>query len=168
MPRKRPLVMLRKASSLLKRSICIAKLSTRHTIHRLLLLKKSCWKMNSRKSYNQYRFLREYEFSSSSSPLIFYNSRETNRRRFRDACSSFLYLCGCLGKVTPSAAMGGGDYYYYYGPLALPPAAAGGDPIDGDMDIESVVSDGESVDQRAERFIQRFYEEMRMQRRQSL
>ncbi|KAK4780901.1 hypothetical protein SAY87_017007 [Trapa incisa] len=167
MPGKRLLVNIRKASSLLKRSIRIAKLSTRHTIHRLILLRKCSWTMNPRKSDNQYRFLREYEFSPSSSPLIFCSSRASNRRRCRGAFRSFFYLCGCLGKVTPSAAMGGGDYYYY-GPLALPPEAATGDAFSGDMDFESVASDGESVDQRAEWFIEKFYKEMRMQQRQSL
>lgn len=53
-----------------------------------------------------------------------------------------------------------------YGPLALP--LVSGDSFPGDMDFESAFSDDGSVDQRAERFIEKFYEEMRMQRRVSV
>lgn len=159
MPKRRSLVILRKVTGVLKRSVCMAKLSTRSIIPRLLF--KRSRRMNPRRSYH-YLFLREYEFSDSSTPLVFHSSRGLNRRGFRDLFGSVFYLCGCQGVVATSAAMDSD-----YGWLALPPVAAG-DAFLGDTDSESVFSDEETVDQRAERFIEKFYEEMRMQRRVSI
>ncbi|OWM86306.1 uncharacterized protein LOC116210380 [Punica granatum] len=158
MPKRRPLVILKRVSNLLKRSVYIAKLSTKPIIPRLILLKKS--RKACRKSYH-YQFLQEYEFSPSSTPLIGYNTRELNRKRFRGITNSLFYLCGCLGEATTSPAMDGD-----YAPLALPPAI--GDAFLGNTDFDSVDGEEDSVDQRAERFIENFYEEMRMQRRASI
>lgn len=158
MPKRRPLVILRKVSSLLKRSFYIAKSSTKPIIPRLILLKRSR-KVSGPKSY-RYQLLLDYEFSPSSTPLTFYPLRGLNRRRFRDIRDPLSYLCGCLGKATKSAAMD-----IDYGPLALPPAV--GDAFLEDVVSESPYKEEDSVDQRAERFIEKFYEEMRMQRRES-
>ena len=154
MPRKR-LPVLQKLSNLLKVSILVAKMR-KPIIPKLSFLKKArrLKKCKLLKHYN-YGFLEEYQFSASSTPLIHHHKNHFKSRRLRDIYSMF-FLCTCLGSLR--AEKGDADYR-----LESLPAIAGQflEPFDsGDEE--------DSVDQRAERFIRRFYEEMRMQRQESL
>lgn len=131
-------------------------------IPKLIFLKKArrLKKFKLLKHY-KYGFLEEYQFSASSTPLIDYHRNHFKSRRLRDIYSMF-FLCRCLGGLR--AEKGDADYRLEALPLpAIEDAIAGQflEPFDsGDEE--------DSVDQRAERFIRRFYEEMRMQRQESL
>ncbi|XP_059434819.1 uncharacterized protein LOC132167807 [Corylus avellana] len=157
MARKR-LPILQKLSNLLKVSIFVAKMR-KPIIPKLIFLKKArkLKKFKLLKHYN-YGFLEEYQFSASSTPLFQYHRNQSKSRRLRNIYSMFFH-CTCLGSL--GAEKGNADYRLESLPAL--PAIAGQflEPFDsGDEE--------DSVDQRAERFIRRFYEEMRMQRQESL
>ncbi|PIA33321.1 hypothetical protein AQUCO_04100027v1 [Aquilegia coerulea] len=163
MPRKR-MPIIDRALNLLKISILMAKMGKPIT-PRLVFLKKSRKIKNLKllKHYN-YGFIREYEFSPSSTPLFRRKSPFKKRSR-RDICSMFS-PCHCWGSLTVE---GGefGEEEVHYALEALPSI------IDGDVKAlspELCDSSNEeySVDQRAEMFIQRFYEEMRIQRQETV
>ncbi|KAF7827797.1 uncharacterized protein G2W53_018961 [Senna tora] len=143
-------------------------------IPKLLLFKKFRIRIQKQKKefkllrhYN-YGFLGEYEFSPSRTPR---NIRWRNHRKQGFRNRGYLNLCSlmCLVRCLKGEVIGGFN------------SAIG----DGDDDDEVVVvnvgeedlggddsgeeeEDEESVDQRAERFIERFYEEMKIQRQESL
>ncbi|XP_010066708.2 uncharacterized protein LOC104453781 [Eucalyptus grandis] len=111
-----------------------------------------------------YRFLREYEFSPSRTPLIHRYYRKKLKlklngrgRRLKEDVRSLLVLCSCLGRGIPSSGWEEEDRFFGAGTF-IEPAREALDEEDG----------GDSVDLRAEMFIRRFYEEMRMQRRLSI
>lgn len=168
MVRKQRLPIFQKVSSklLLQVSIVIAKMR-KPIIPKLILLKKSqkIKKLKLMKNYN-YGFLGEYQFSPSNSPLIQYR-RPRKQLRYggiRNVYSLF-FLCRCLGR---SLRDGGdhGDYSVEALPAAIVDGKQGGallGPLDWEDDDED-----DSIDLRAERFIERFYEEIRMQRQESL
>lgn len=84
---------------------------------------------------------------------------------------SLLLLCKCWG--TNLRVEGEDDIYGDFAMELALPAATGADDnalaLFEPLDWEDVDEDEEaSVDFRAQRFIERFYEEMRMQRRESL
>ncbi|KAI4313904.1 hypothetical protein L6164_026847 [Bauhinia variegata] len=150
MPRKR-LPIFQKVPNLLKILAFIMKFR-KPVVAKLLLVKK----LSRKKSrdlkllghYN-YGFLGEYQFSPSSTPLIHYSQKRLKSRSFGDL-HSLLFLCSCLGVRAEAGGFGDGFADDQF------PA----EPFDsGDED--------ESVDLRAERFIERFYQEMRMQRQES-
>jgi hypothetical protein len=158
MPRKR-LPILQKLSNLLKVSIFVAKMR-KPIIPKLIFLKKArrLKKFKLLKRY-PYGFLEEYQFSASSTPLIHHHRSHFKSRRLRDIYSMF-FLCSCLGSLR--AEKGDADYRLQSLP-AIEDAIAGQflEPFDSGHEEDS-------VDQRAERFIRRFYEEMRMERQESL
>uniref|UniRef100_A0A5B7BHT9 Cotton fiber protein n=1 Tax=Davidia involucrata TaxID=16924 RepID=A0A5B7BHT9_DAVIN len=164
MPRKRSPI-FQKVSSLLKFSILIAKMR-KPIIPKLIFLKKSSNKLKKfklLKHYN-YGYLQEYQFSPSSTPLIHYYHRQPFKKSsYRDMFSMF-FLCRCLGRLR-SAEGGEGDY-----PLPLEGLPAIEDEVARELSELSGYSSHEedSVDERADRFIERFYEEMRMQRQESV
>ncbi|KAG5005350.1 hypothetical protein JHK82_029374 [Glycine max] len=101
----------------------------------------------------------EYQFSASSTPLIHrYHRKEFKNRGHRGLCS-FLYLCWCLGNLKVE---GSGECQLAEG---LP---------NGNFQIEDGFigaedeGEEESVDEKAERFIESFYQQIRMQRQKSL
>ncbi|KAB1205546.1 hypothetical protein CJ030_MR7G023686 [Morella rubra] len=157
MPRKR-LPILQKASNLFKFPIFVARIR-KPIIPKLMFLRKSrrVKKCKLLKHYN-FGFLDEYQFSPSSTPLIHYRRKNIKSRNLRDIYSMFL-LCRCLR----GSSAGGGDSDYTLGALPAFPATA-------EQFMEPLGSGDEedSVDQRAERFIQRFYEQMKMQRQESI
>ncbi|KAK9277512.1 hypothetical protein L1049_007056 [Liquidambar formosana] len=159
MPKKRSPI-LQKVINFLKISLVLAKMG-KPMIPNLIFLKKSrkLKKFKLLKHYN-YNFVEEYEFSPSNTPLIHYYRKPFKKRSRSDVYSMF-FSCRCLGSLRGDG--GDGDY-----PLeALQPATE--DAVVGELlELSDSGVDGEdSVDQRAERFIERFYEEMKMQRQES-
>uniref|UniRef100_A0A0D9Y2U7 Uncharacterized protein n=1 Tax=Oryza glumipatula TaxID=40148 RepID=A0A0D9Y2U7_9ORYZ len=126
--------------------------------------------------YN-YDYVGEYQFSPSSSPLIAYPPgvsswrRAAKKRRSKARMILASLLCGGDGDLDVAVLDGL--------PRADEPRAAveweecrrdgGGAYGEGDQyEEEEEEEDDEGVDGRAERFIERFYEEMRLQRQRSL
>ncbi|KAF5958055.1 hypothetical protein HYC85_005280 [Camellia sinensis] len=161
MPRKRSSLIFQKLSNLSKISIFIAKMK-KPIIPKLIFLKKSrkLKKFNLLQHYN-YGYMQEYQFSPSSTSLIHYHRKPFKKSKHRDIYSNF-FLFKCLGRLKN----GGGGH--------------GGFELEVLPNIEDAVASRElselsesgceedSVDERAERFIERFYEEMRMQRQESV
>ncbi|PON78649.1 cotton fiber protein [Parasponia andersonii] len=159
---------------MLKISIFVAKMR-KPIVSKLVLFLKSQKlrrvkvKLLQNKQYHNYGFITEYEFSPSKStrrPLIGYNRR---KELFGNGISlqrvySMLFLCQCLGRFRDERGDLHGDYSLQLD--ALP-------AVDEDVKVKDGVFPelldwGGSIDLRAERFIERFYEEMRMQRQVSL
>lgn len=164
LPGKRLLV-LRKVSNFLRRFAHLTKMSK--PILPCLALLESSPRLSRLDGAGNYRFLREYEFSPSRTPLIdrycrkklkLSRGRRTRRRRsFMEDVRSLLVPCSSLGRGRSSSEWEEEDRSFAAGTLAEPSHDAS-DGEDG----------GDSVDLRAEMFIRRFYEEMRMQRRLSI
>lgn len=159
--------MLQKFSSLFKTFIFIAKMR-KPIVAKLIFLKKSgkLKRFKLLKHYNTYGFLEEYQFSASSTPLIPSQYRRVNylknNRSFQDFYSRF-FFCKCFGEAEAAA----------YSPLkmeALPGVDEEGLELEKVHfeDEENDVDDDDSVDQRAEKFIEWFHQEMRMQRQDSI
>ncbi|KAA0034569.1 uncharacterized protein E5676_scaffold475G001120 [Cucumis melo var. makuwa] len=154
MQSKRPPI-FQKLSSFLKVSIFIAKMK-RPLIPKLLFLKKSSGTKNFEllQHYNYGSFVRDFQFSPSTTPLFRFNNRGSRRglRRY-DVCS-VLFPCRCII------------------------GASGGEKKekDGDYDVEEAFpesldwsdNDDDSIDRRAEIFIQKFYADMKMERLASI
>ncbi|KAK6146856.1 hypothetical protein DH2020_020725 [Rehmannia glutinosa] len=152
MPKKSP-TLLHKLPNLLKISIFLAKLK-KPIIPKLIFLKKirKLKKMKLLKQYNHYySYVKEYEFSPSNTPLIQFQ-RKNGKMGFRKMYSNVVLFSKCLGTVR-----GGGEMGFEI------ENGVGRNK----MGIDLWEDDDISVDERAERFIQRFYEEMRRQRVES-
>ncbi|KAJ9708212.1 hypothetical protein PVL29_000328 [Vitis rotundifolia] len=158
MPKKRSSI-FQKVSNLLRISIFVAKMGKPISSNLIVFLRKSRKAKNFKllKHY-KYGYIDEYQFSPSSTPLFQYRGMTLKNGGARDMCSMF-FLCRCLGSFR--ADPGDGDY-------ALEALPAVEDANEGESWGPLDWGDEEdSVDQRAERFIERFYEEMRMQRQDS-
>ncbi|KAM7464321.1 hypothetical protein LguiA_032442 [Lonicera macranthoides] len=126
----------------------------KHNFSTLISRKKSS-KLKKKKllKHYSYGYIQEYEFSPSNTPLI-----HRKRLENRDIYSLF-YLCSCF--------RGGVQDFDRNYPLEIKALPA-------DVAIrelyESSDSGGEedSVDERAERFIEKFYHDIKMQRKESL
>ncbi|KAK6252675.1 hypothetical protein QUC31_014395 [Theobroma cacao] len=132
-------------------------------IPKLIYLRKSrkLKRFKLLKHYN-YVFLGEYQFDSpSSTPLIHYYNRKQPKRRSIQDIYSMLFSCKCFGWPKAQAS-GEADCRLV---LEAVPAPIGGELISEALDIEDDQED--SVDKRAEKFIERFYAEMRLQRQES-
>ncbi|KAM1085322.1 hypothetical protein ACFX13_011268 [Malus domestica] len=160
---KRRLPVFQNLSKLLKVFISVArvrKLSFENSFIRKLQYSK---KMKLLKNYD-YGFVREYQFSPSNTPLIHYHRRKQlmKNESLRDVYSMF-FLCKCWGN---SLRVEGEDGDFTL--EALPTtgnddnAVALYEPLDWEVHEEEA-----SIDLRAQMFIERFYEEMRMQRQES-
>ncbi|KAI3433210.1 uncharacterized protein J3R85_007105 [Psidium guajava] len=156
-PRKR-LLIPKKVSSFLRRSKYLTDMS-KHITPCLALLKRSARPSRFDRT-GHYQFLREYEFSPSRTPLFRRYCREkpqlNGRRSFKEDVRSLLVLCSCLGRGR-SSGWEEDDRFFATGKFAEPAREA--------LDEEE---GGDSVDLRAEMFIRRFYEQMRMQRQLSI
>ncbi|KAJ4851476.1 hypothetical protein Tsubulata_031148 [Turnera subulata] len=164
MPRKR-IPIFHKVSNLLKTSLLVTKIR-KPIIPKLVFLKKArkIKRFRLLKHYN-YGFLEEYEFSPSSSPLIHFQKKHFKKTSNTERMYSMLFLCRCLGGLR--AGGGGGDELGYRLSMDSLPAIAMEYSSDDHEPLDS--GNGEdSVDQRAERFIERFYQQMRMQRQESI
>ncbi|XP_066314925.1 uncharacterized protein [Miscanthus floridulus] len=161
----------------------------------LLLFKKRASAATRRRCYNykpfrhyNYAYVGEYQFSPSRSPLLpgppppgvtAWRRAAAKKRRSRARIILASLFCGADdldvavldGLARRGDAQGRGDRDQ----LVLAPALEWGRDDDAyayNDEEEEVVDYGEEgdeeVDGRAERFIQRFYEEMRLQRQRSL
>ncbi|KAK0574014.1 hypothetical protein LWI29_016993 [Acer saccharum] len=145
-------------------------------IAKLVLLKiRSRKKLKSKfkllKDYNNNsnscRFLEEYQFSASSTPLIdLQHKKQQLKSRIPQ---EFFFLSRCFGGLKSGRRRGGQKEYslamerYMHNGVAVGEQGAS-EPLDLNQDDD----DDDSVDQRAERFIEWFYQEMRLQRRESI
>lgn len=176
MPRKR-LPIFHKVSKILKVSIFLAKMRKVPVIPRLVLFRKSHkrlrkFKLLQNKHYN-YGFIAEYEFSPSKTrPLI--RCDQSKEIKFSHGSLrkvySMLFLCRRL------RAEGGDNVGDGLNSLQLEALPA----VDHEEGVESGAlfrpldwgdeeeEEEDSIDLRAERFIERFYEEMRIERQASL
>ncbi|GLT34431.1 hypothetical protein SLA2020_089440 [Shorea laevis] len=153
--------MLQKFSNLLKLSIFLTKLR-KPIIAKLIFLKKSrkLKRFQLLKHYN-HRFLEEYQFSPSNTPMIYYHTRPFQNKSGGRIMGSVLLLCRCFGGVKGWKEEA--DCALVFDWDALPPITRQlPEPLDREEEEE------DSVDQRAEKFIQRFYEEMRMQKQETI
>ncbi|KAL5553138.1 hypothetical protein UlMin_040539 [Ulmus minor] len=158
MPRKR-LPIFHKVTKHLKVSIFIARLR-KPIIPRLVLFRKSQKprKFKLLKHYN-YGFLGEYQFSPSNSPFIGYPRKKYSHGSLQRVYS-MLFLGRCLGNLRGE----GKDEDSSLQLEAFEDAKVGAllEPLDC-LGVEE-----DSIDLRAERFIERFYREMKLQRQVSL
>ncbi|KAF9674072.1 hypothetical protein SADUNF_Sadunf10G0089800 [Salix dunnii] len=162
MHRKR-LPIFHKVSNLLR--IFVAKMR-KPAIPKLILIKKSR-KLKRFKLLKHYNcgFLEEYEFSPSSTPLIHnYPRKQFRLGSYKDNMYTVLFLCRCLGGLKADQ-IGEGQYRLSMD-ITLPAATIStGDFLEP---LDCLVDEEDSVDQRAERFIERFYQDMRLQRQESI
>lgn len=169
MPRKlKSSALWQKVSRFLKFPIFMARMRKSINIPRLISLKKSrkIKKFMLLKHY-KYRYVQEYQFSPSNSPFLQYYYREPmKKRRYKDLYSIFL-VGKCLGSMTKAKK----EYSSY--PLELKVLPSNENTVARELSGISELSgedddDEYSIDERAEKFIERFYEEMRMQRQKLL
>ncbi|GJV78242.1 hypothetical protein Tco_1509826 [Tanacetum coccineum] len=121
---------------------------------RLIYLKKSTKfsKFKSLKHYNSYWYIQERQYSPSSTPLIRFHRRNMNGRSVYSM--SFL------------SCFGGRHYDEEY---SFESASAIVEVHGNDSELlHGEEEEDDLVDEKAERFIERFYEEMKRQRRESL
>ncbi|XP_059288992.1 uncharacterized protein LOC132042483 [Lycium ferocissimum] len=159
MPKKSSPV-FQKVSNLLNMSIFLAKMK-KPIIPRLISLKKAkkMKKFSLLKHYN-YGYVQEYEFSPSNTPLLQYYSRKkslTKQRSYKDVCS-VLFISKCLGMAND------GEEKRKY------PVLASMEDVRqfSDFGEEDDDDDDYSVDERADKFIEKFYEDIKLQRQESL
>ncbi|KAG6765875.1 hypothetical protein POTOM_029933 [Populus tomentosa] len=148
MPRKR-LSIFHKVSNLFRTSVVVAKMR-KPVISKLIFLKKSrkLKRFKPLKHYN-YGFLEEYEFSPSSTPLIHYRGKQyKSTRSYRDNLYSMFFHCRCLGGLKAGV---GEVLEYRLSMDTLPATVANGECLEPSY----LVDEEDSVDQRAERFIER-------------
>lgn len=159
--RRKRLPIFHKVSNLLR--IFVAKMR-KPTIPKLILIKKSRKRRRFKllKHYNG--FLEEYEFSPLSTSLAHHPKKQFKFRSYKDNIYTMLFLCRCLGGL--KADQGGEGRYRLSMDSTLPVATIStGDFLEP---LDYLVDEEDSVDQRAERFIERFYQDMRMQRQESI
>ncbi|KAE8729949.1 hypothetical protein F3Y22_tig00003041pilonHSYRG00292 [Hibiscus syriacus] len=154
--------LLSKSNNVLRIPILLTKMKKPMMIHKLVFLKKST-KLNRFKLLNHYNygFLGEYQLdSSSTTPLIhYYNPQHELQNRSSHNIYSLLFRCNCFGSLNAQARQETDcrlalDVDHLPAAMALPCAV--------EIDFED-----DSVDERAERFIENFYAEMRLQRQES-
>ncbi|XP_010265353.1 PREDICTED: uncharacterized protein LOC104603103 [Nelumbo nucifera] len=172
MPKKRPPIFER-ALNLLKLSIFMTKMGKPGCPSFIFLSKTRKLKKHKYLRHYNHAFTEEYEFSPSSTPLFPYYRQPFKKRGCRDIYSLF-FLCRCSNNWRVDD--GGEAEEFEEGKtvyaLEAPPAIV--DDADDDSLRELPESplirgdEEESVDERAEVFIQRFYEEMRLQRQKSV
>ncbi|XP_068639038.1 uncharacterized protein [Aristolochia californica] len=155
MPRKRPPI-LRKAWDLISFSIPIEKLQK--PIKRNLLTFKKARKNKRRLlKYYDYAFIEEFQFSPSTTPLFHHYKAQLKKTSSRSLSSIFL-LCHCAGTPTIEGLDAADE--------SIDPIIEGNFPEEPQLTYS--IDESDSVDKRAERFIARFYEDIRMQRQASM
>ncbi|CAL8994994.1 uncharacterized protein Pyn_23079 [Prunus yedoensis var. nudiflora] len=162
---KKRLPIFQKVSKLLRIFIFIAKvrkLSFENSFLRRKL--QTSKKLKLLKHYNN-GFRGEYQFSPSNTPLIHYHRRQLMKSRSpQDIYSLFFFLCKCWGS---SLRVEGEDICGDFTMEALPPATGEDDNAVALLEPLDWGDEEASIDLRAQMFIDRFYEEMRMQRQES-
>ncbi|ONI31447.1 hypothetical protein PRUPE_1G313800 [Prunus persica] len=161
---KKRLPIFQKVSKLLRIFIFIAKvrkLSFENSFLRRKL--QTSKKLKLLKHYNN-GFRGEYQFSPSNTPLIHYHKRQLMKSCPQDIYFLFFFLCKCWGS---SLRVEGEDICGDFIMEALPPATGEDDNAVALLEPLDWGDDEGSIDLRAQMFIDRFYEEMRMQRQES-
>ncbi|GAB4840316.1 hypothetical protein Ancab_021083 [Ancistrocladus abbreviatus] len=128
----------------------------------LIFMKKSARRVEKLKLLRHYNygFIQEYQFTPSSTPLSFYNRKQFRERRKRLDMHSVLLMCSCLGRFGGEV----GEDGYSMAMEALP-GIEDAMILSTEMGVEEVIvsdsagEDDGSVDERAERFIENFYEQ---------
>ncbi|CAA0839813.1 Unknown protein [Striga hermonthica] len=111
--------------------------------------------------YHYYNYAEEYEFSASSTPLFGFQRKNIGRASFKKLYPDFSMFSKCLGSFGGEEK----DNKMYCLEMGFEVQA----DLVGDREWTAEIGswdDDESVDERAERFIQRFYEDMREQRKE--
>uniref|UniRef100_A0A7N0ZXV5 Uncharacterized protein n=1 Tax=Kalanchoe fedtschenkoi TaxID=63787 RepID=A0A7N0ZXV5_KALFE len=148
---------------LLKASSAIAKL------HKIELFRSLVSLSASRRAVNASTHKLEYQFSASSTPLI-HRYYYRKQHGFRGFCA---FLCPCFHLNVGNSRWdddGSGEDCALDGAL-MPPSGEESEESAAVTVVEQLGYGGEydeCVDEKAERFIARFYEEMRKQRRESV
>ncbi|KAM5567762.1 hypothetical protein ABKV19_015697 [Rosa sericea] len=124
-------------------------------------------KLRFMEHYN-YGFLGEYEFSpSNNTPLIRYPRKQFAKNRGSRELESLFFLCRCWGSLRVLEGEDHGDFAVE----ALPASSTGTEDANALALLAPSLdwgSEEASIDLRAQRFIERFYEDMRMQRQESI
>ncbi|PRQ40328.1 hypothetical protein RchiOBHm_Chr4g0434841 [Rosa chinensis] len=123
-------------------------------------------KLRFMEHYN-YGFLGEYEFSPSNTPLIRYPRKQFAKNRGSRELESLFFLCRCWGSLRVLEGEDNGDFAVE----ALPASSTGTEDANALALLAPTLdwgSEEASIDLRAQRFIERFYEDMRMQRQESI
>ncbi|KAL1803367.1 hypothetical protein ACET3Z_032014 [Daucus carota] len=159
MTRKYMNPILRKVPDFLKIAVFLAKTVKKPILPRLIAFKNSRkHKKVSLLQHYGYGYVKEYQFSPSRSPLMSYYKK----RSYKEMCS-VLYVYNCLGKFEEDhRADEMCDYPMELNLRALPKKEAMEYADSGGEEEE----EDDSVDERAERFIERFYEEIRLQKKE--
>jgi hypothetical protein len=134
----------------------------------LLLFKKRRASAARRLRHYSYAYVGEYQFSPSASPLLLprppgLSAWRDKRRGSRARAVLASFFCCAGGDALDVAVLDG------LPPLPLPspqddaPYGYDDGAYDDDVQEEEYHGEEEEVDRRAERFIERFYEQMRMQ-----
>lgn len=144
---KRKIPILRRARALITCSITPLN-------RNLLLFRKANKRFPLLQHYN-YGYFGEYEFSPPDTPLLQYPWQRAMKKRKRFLS---LFLCGGGNAAESSVAGGWGE--------ELEVVSTVRDHLESAVEWEE--EEDVSIDGRAEKFIQKFYEEMRIQRRRSM
>ncbi|KAJ4975001.1 hypothetical protein NE237_008175 [Protea cynaroides] len=132
---------------------------------KLVFLKTRKYKKLNLLKYFNYAFIEEYKFSPSNTPLFHCCRKPFKKRSHRRYIQSLFFLCSCSGGLRVDGEYEGDGKREFA--LKAPPIIAYGTAKELPQPLDSDDED-DSVDERAELFIQRFYEEMGMQREESV
>ncbi|KAL2905173.1 putative 25 kDa protein [Bienertia sinuspersici] len=160
MPKKTPSA-LEKVSNFVKTPISLAKMRKYITLS-LISSKRKSGRFNLYRQYN-YGFIQEYQFSPLNTPLMF--TRKKQYLSYRKKTRNILFMCMCLGN---SDVQEKEEIYSSQSSMELMPPIRKG-IISGDEEEQEMLEIAKdeygllSVDERAERFIEKFYAQMRMQ-----
>ncbi|KAK9115016.1 hypothetical protein Syun_021813 [Stephania yunnanensis] len=173
MTENRTRVLLERALRLFGISMFIEKIEAKSIAARLILIGKAKNKLEKSKLLKHYyyyngrrrTFLPEFEFSPSSTPL-FQRRRRAFKKRSNGSVCSLIFLC----RGSNVLRVDGDEFECEI--MGRDDCALGGLPFFHDINSVKELRDDQcsnfgdeddSVDQRAEMFIHKFYEEMRIQ-----
>ncbi|KAF6134962.1 hypothetical protein GIB67_037489 [Kingdonia uniflora] len=165
--RKTRIPFIDKPWGLSKISVLMAKVS-KPIVPRLVYLKntrKSTKKLKLLKHYNYYAFVEEYEFSPTRTSLFDRYKKSFKKREICRNVYSMFSFCGCSSGFKVA---GGGVEEWGVLDYALEAPLPGAVDDDEKPEMLEWDSEDDSINQRAEIFIRRFYEEMKLQRHQSV
>ncbi|KAK2405297.1 hypothetical protein P8452_10815 [Trifolium repens] len=165
---KKRLHIFHKVSNLLRISVLIHKLR-KPIIPKLLLFKRLTKHKEFKLLIKNYNYgsstIGEYQFPPSNTPLIHCHGNRFKNKGHIDLCS-FFYLYWCLGNFKVEGSDNGGIKECQLEALQM--AVIENEDFSVTDNLLDSEVEGESVDEKAEKFIQKFYQEMRMQRQESM
>lgn len=157
---RRPILILERALALLALSLTSMAKAKKPIARRLLLFKKTK-RLKLLRHYN-YAYIGEYEFSPSNTPSLFHHYHRDSSalvKKKKRRHTRILSLLCCGGGTGDTAASAEAEALH---------DDAGRDTLFDEVLSEWGEEDDFSVDGRAERFIEKFYEEKRIERQESL